>query len=200
MRVIRTLIVAVASVILLGGISCSTAKIPTDIQKAKESVSKKTREIEAIINYHELESPFLVRDTIVFNTPIVRRTLEFPVNIDGNLQLVYDKYILPIAGENPVLEEGIKNEVANIPVSYSYQDSLISIDITGTLKNVKIDYVLKPQELKKPIEYEKYDIDTKVKWHENDRLLRRILAILVAIIVIMILVLFLKNRIKIPFL
>lgn len=195
------LMLAVVSVIVLGATSCSTARIPKDIQKAKETVQEKTREIEAIVNYHSLKSPFTVRDTIIFRTPIINRSLDFPVNINNRLQLVYDEYILPVVGEDTVLRDNIKRDISKIPVSYSYQDSIVSINVSGNLESIKIDYSIKEQVYEKPVEYDGYVIDTKVKWHENTKFLQRITGILILLLLITLVILFIRkgNPIKIPF-
>lgn len=192
MRGLKYVMNVILGIMILGTISCSTARIPKDIQKAKETVLAKTREIEAIVSYHDLKSPFTVRDTIIFRTPVVNRTLEFPVNIETDLQLVYDKYILPVSGEDTVLRDNIKRDISNIPVTYSYQDSLISIDVSGNLRNMKIEYILKEREFEKPVEYDGFVIDTKVKWHENARFLKRVTSILILLLLITLGILIIK--------
>lgn len=179
MRVIKNLIVVIFAIALT---SCG-ARIPTSIDAAKRKVEKNYRQIEAIIDYHDLRNPFVVTDTVVFRKPPSYGRFDAGDNISflSGFDMSFDKYIKPSLKDTSEADtiKSIVYKYINKPIDYSYEDSIISIKFSGTSDSLIVDYKVKEQESKIPIEYQKNEINTDVKWYE-DRFVKIALIIVLA--------------------
>lgn len=187
MRVIRTILMAMAFPLLLAG--CSAVKIPKSIDKAKKVVRQNVEQINAITEYHDLSNPFTVLDTIKIKVPEREFGITIPKKYNQQVSDLLSEYGSLVFIEpqdeqkaNEIVEKII--EESTVPIDTVFEDSVVRIEVFDSDSGLVINYRLKEQEYSEPYSYEATQIDTKVYWYE-DRLFR------ISIVVILLTVLFL---------
>lgn len=178
------------SKIILGlalfGFSCSSVRVPKSPVKAKRVVENNVRQINAITEFHNLKSPFIKLDTIIFELPERKNSFFVPLSIDKNLGIALNDYLDFIDPSKKVeVVEKIKEVIKSTEVNHVYQDSLINISIRGNADSLVIDYTIFAETLSKPVEFESVTIDTNVKWFE-DRFIQIILFAFIVLLLVLI--------------
>jgi hypothetical protein len=169
--------------------SCG-ARIPQNKARAQKVIEKKARQINAISDFHDLGSPFMIRDTVKFTVPSFSGRVTSRNDLLDKVNTSFDRIIF-VDGTlvNDDLVEAKKEVVRVIEefsINESYEDSLVSINITGSPDSIVFSYNIKERNLSKPIEIEGIKIDTVQKWYEDKTIKFLAILIVVAIIVVVI--------------
>lgn len=186
-NLISRILIAATLIGVLG--SCASVRIPKNPNKAKRTVEQNVRQIEAIVEYHGLRNPFTSIDTVVLRIPEKSRGFYIPSRLATDLDFLISDYIFPAipdTAEAIVIKEKINTVIENNQLDYVYLDSLIKIQIKGDADGVHVEYTIFQQELKKVIESERYNIDTRIRWWEDTYFRIALVLILVILLVLII--------------
>lgn len=167
--------------------SCG-AKVPLSVDRAKMRVQKNYREIKAITDFHNLDSPFTVRDTVKIRVPQYVKSIEVnSPSFVSSVDTAFVKYV------KPVLKDGVDvvkvrrdllNAVKPEYIDKVFEDSLSVVSVFGYPDSLNVSVLIKERDIREPIEYERVVVDTEIKWYEDRFVKIAGIAIIVGVIAI----------------
>lgn len=173
-------------------VSCSSVRVPSNINKAKRIIDKNKRQTEAIVSFHGLSSPFVIDTTISVVSPSIRRSTSFVNNLEKDLiRSLNSELVFLDPGEKEVIKDIVLESVRNNRVNYAYDDEFIEIVIVGHPDSVVVSYNIKERIIESDFSYEGQIIDTKRNWYDEP-----VLRLLLFIVILFLLYNIILNKSK----
>jgi hypothetical protein len=177
-------------------VSCSSSRIPNNVNSAKRIVERNKKQIDAIVSFHNLDSPFVIDTTISFKYEKVLGSTYFPNNLKREIDSLFDGPLFININEPKEeaverIREKIIRIVDNNKIDYIYDDEFISIRISQSDSLVNVDYKIKEREVFEEVSFEGSNIDIKRKLIDDGLFRFAILAIILFLLIKLI-----SNQIK----
>jgi hypothetical protein len=151
--------------VLMLGLCSACTVVPRSETRAKKVIAKKKKQIDKIAKYHNLSSIWTTRKDIVVPLPSITREIKFEYAISR--EVVLDS-VVTVFKEDGNVEKFKENIINNFIVEdFTYEDSLIRINIIFNLTGHILEYDLKERNELHSIEYEGQVFDIGLPYYKQ---------------------------------
>jgi len=158
--------IALFVILIVLSCSCSSSRVPNNKNRAKKIVEKNYRQINAIVTFHDLESPFVTDTLIKVVSPSVSGKKILPTSLERDIKSLLSSddfnnlvFLNPV--EKEVVKEKINEILVNSRVDSTYEDDYIIIKMTSDGEYISVDYDIKERVIEKEISFESTKLDAK---------------------------------------
>lgn len=167
MKAARYISYAILFVILIVlSCSCSSSRIPNNKNRAKKIVERNYKQINAIVSFHNLESPFVTDTLIQIVSPRISGKTAIPTTIERDISSLlssdyFNNLVFLDPAEKQVVKEKIKEVLVNSRIDSVYEDDYIVIKMVSDGQSITVDYDIKERVVEKEISIKSTTIDAK---------------------------------------
>lgn len=153
-------------ILIILSCSCSSSRIPNNKNRAKKIVERNYKQINAIVSFHNLESPFVTDTLIQIVSPRISGKTAIPTNIERNISSLlssdyFNNLVFLDPVEKEVVKEKIKEVLVNSRINSVYEDDHIIINMVSDGQSIIVDYNIKEKVFEKEISIKSTTIDAK---------------------------------------
>lgn len=146
--------------------SCSSSRIPNNKNRAKKIVERNYKQINAIVSFHNLESPFVTDTLIQIVSPRISGKTAIPTTIERDISSLlssdyFNNLVFLDPAEKQVVKEKIKEVLINSRIDSVYEDDYIVIKMVSDGQSITVDYDIKERVVEKEISIKSTTIDAK---------------------------------------